>query len=238
MTTKPSDAPWADEPIKLIPIPAKHLDENTHASVYSACMMAHVHNCLIRGLNAVIQQAPYIPTSVSPAYRPQDVKDLLFYVASWVRTVEHHHHTEETTMFPAIEEFAGEPGLMEGPKHQHEEFTPGLEKLLAYAQETKPEDYRWEGGGGMKDIIDGFTEPLTRHLFDEIDVFLGVGHLDTQGLRKCWDEAEKAAQAKGNRQILVSGNTRGYPDPRCVDIDSTVIVRHLSSRSWNLRPDL
>ena len=31
-------------------------------------------------------------------------------------------------MFPAIEEFAGKPGLMDGPKGQHEEFTPGLEE--------------------------------------------------------------------------------------------------------------
>ena len=164
MTVSTSAAPWADEPIKLIPIPTQRLDSETHASIHCASIMAHAHNFIIRSLNAIIQQAPYVPNSTSPAYKPQDVKDLLFYVASWVRAVEHHHHAEETVIFPSIEKFARQPGLMEGPKNQHDEFTPGLEKLLAYAKGTKPKDHRWEGDGGMKRIIDGFTEPLMKHL--------------------------------------------------------------------------
>jgi hypothetical protein len=132
------------------------------------------------------------------------VRDLLLYVDSWVKTVEWHHHTEETIMFPGIEVFSGQPGIMEGPKSQHEVFTPGLEKLLRYAQETKPVDYRWEGEGGMKEIIDAFAPSLTEHLYEEIDVFLGMGGLDSKGLRAAWDEAEEVAKAKGKIYMLVS----------------------------------
>lgn len=165
--------------------------------------MAYSHNCLLRGLNAIVLQAPHVPTAGDPAYSAQVVRDLLFYVASWVKMVEHHHHTEETCIFPEIEALAGKPGLMAGPLEQHEEFTPGLERLLKYAEETKPEDYRWEGEGGMKSIIDAFAPSLTTHLYEEIDVFLGLGDLDSKGLRACWDKGEKAAQASGNIGMLV-----------------------------------
>ncbi|KAL2014834.1 hypothetical protein VTN00DRAFT_2359 [Thermoascus crustaceus] len=202
MTTKPSDAPWADEPYRLIPIPSNRLDINSHSYVYCASEMAYSHNCLLRGLNAILLQAPHVPSSGSPGYTAQDVRDLLFYVASWVKTVEWHHHTEETCMFPDIEAFTGQPGIMDGPKGQHEEFTPGLDRLLRYAQEMPPEEYRWEGPGGMKEIIDGFAPSLTKHLYEEIDVFLGMGNLDSAGLRRCWDEAEEVAKAKGKFYML------------------------------------
>ncbi|KAL1982157.1 hypothetical protein VTN96DRAFT_1692 [Rasamsonia emersonii] len=206
MTTKPSAAPWADEPFKLIPTPSKTLDINSHSYIYLASEMAYSHNCLLRGLNSIILQAPHISPAGSLGYSEQDVRDLLFYVAAWVKTVEHHHHTEETCMFPEIEAFTGRPGLLDGPKGQHEEFKSGLERLLRYAQETKPEEYRWEEedgkGGGMKSIIDAFAPSLTRHLYEEIDVFLSLGEFDSDGLRACCDKAEQVAKATGNISLL------------------------------------
>lgn len=166
--------------------------------------MAYSHNCLLRGLNAIILQAPHIAPAGSPGYAEQDVRDLLFYVAAWVKTVEHHHHTEETCLFPEIEAFTGRPGLLNGPKGQHEEFRSGLERLLRYVQETRPEDYRWEGGGGMKSIIDSFAPSLTRHLYEEIDVFIQtLREFDSDGSRACWDKAEQVAKATGNISLLV-----------------------------------
>ena len=165
--------------------------------------MAYSHNCLLRGLNAISLQAPHVPVATSPGYSAQDVRDLLFYVASWVKTVEWHHHTEETVMFPSIEELAGQPGMLQDSKAQHEEFTPGLEDLLRYATDTKPEDHRWEGAGGMKEIIDGFTPSLTNHLYEEIDIFLNLRWLDSADLRKCWDAAVEVAKAKGKFYMLV-----------------------------------
>ena len=57
--------------------------------------MAHSHNCLLRSLNALILQSPYIPDSTSPNYNPADVRDLLFFASAWAKMVDHHHHTEE-----------------------------------------------------------------------------------------------------------------------------------------------
>lgn len=106
--------------------------------------MTHSHNCLLRGLNAIVLQAPCIPSAGRTNYNEEDVKDLLFFVESWVKMVDHHHHTEETCMFPEIEQLANEPGLLSHPQHQHEEFHDGLESLGKYATEMQqtPREYR------------------------------------------------------------------------------------------------
>ena len=178
--------------------------QSSHFSVYIASEMAHAHNAMLRGLNAIMQQAPHVPAAPEPGYMAKDVRDLLFYVASWVKAVEHHHHTEETCLFPDLEEFSGRPGLMQGPKHQHDAFTPGLERLLAYAEATGPEDYQWNGAGGMKEIIDGFAEAMTKHLYEEIDVFLSLSDLDSKGLKEIMDKTEKVAKSNGKISLLVS----------------------------------
>jgi hemerythrin-like domain-containing protein len=166
--------------------------------------MAYSHNCLLRGLNAIVQQAPHVPDISQPGYMVQDVKDLLFYVHSWTKTVDHHHYTEETTMFPLIEKLAGKPGLMSGPHQQHEEFHDGLVTLQEYAvsHNERPDEYQWSA---MKAIIDGFAPTLFKHLTEEIDIILDLEKTcDSDGLRKVWAEAEAVAKANGNLSMLVS----------------------------------
>jgi hypothetical protein len=178
--------------------------------------MSHAHNTIIRGLNAIIQQAPHVG--------PEDAKDLLFYVKAWTKMINHHHDVEETFIFPELEAFSGVQGLMDDPKHQHSLFHDTLEKLLEYSSSTKPEDYTWEGPGGMKDIIDSFSGPLTDHLYAEIDVLLALDHLDGDKLRETWDKAETIAKQTGNIAMLVS------PDiPRICRsaADGLLLVRHL-----------
>lgn len=164
--------------------------------------MANSHNVIIRGLNAIIQQAPFVSTS--NGYTAKDVKDLLFYVHSWVKMVNHHHWVEESFIFPEIERFSRKAGLMNDPKHQHELFHEGMEQLLTYSSMTEPQGYRWEGQRGMKEIIDSFSQHLTNHLYAEIDVFLAMKDMDSIGLRKTWNQGEALAKQTGNVGMLVS----------------------------------
>lgn len=169
--------------------------------------MAQSHNCLTRGLNAIIQQAPHISEASQPGYNAQDVKDLLFYVESWTMTVDHHHMTEETTMFPAIEKLAGVPGLMSGPLHQHEVFHRGLVELQNYAKEfgDRPDEYQWSA---LKSAIETFAPALMQHLTEEIGVISSLEKTcDSEGLKKAWAEAEAVAKANGNLGMLVSTHT-------------------------------
>lgn len=173
--------------------------------------MAHAHNVIIRGLNSIVQQAPYVPSSSDQGYDATDVKDLLFYVQSWVKMVNHHHWVEESFIFPEMEKVSGRPGLMDDPRHQHELFHPGMERLLGYCSATTPEEYRWEGG--MKDIIDSFSKELTDHLYAEIDVMLKLNDLDSLGMGQAWDKAETIAKQAGNIAMLVSLSCYTHPSP-------------------------
>lgn len=165
--------------------------------------MTHAHNAVIRGLNAIVQQAPHVPDATDEAYNERDVKDLLFYVRSWTKMVNHHHWVEESFIFPEIEKIPGCSGMTKDPRHQHDLFHPGMDRLLAYAESTKPAEYRWNGSDGMKEIIDSFAGYLTDHLRAEIDVFLGMKDVDSASLRRAWDHGEVVAKQTGNIGMLV-----------------------------------
>lgn len=92
---------------------------------------------------------------------------------------------------------------MQRPQDEHKLFHSGIERLLAYSSDTKPEEHRWEGAGGMKEIIDSFSKPLNDHLYAEIDVFLGLKNLESVGLRKRWDEGEEIAKRSGSIGMMV-----------------------------------
>lgn len=206
MTTKPSSAPWADSPFPLIATPSKRLElqHETHSFVHAASEMAHAHNTILRGLNAILQQGPYVPDSSSADHKAQDVKDFLFYIASWVKMVHHHHEVEESFLFPELEKVSGRPGLMDDPKHQHEMFHDGMVRLEAYTEATSSDEYRWEGQGGVKEIVDSFSKALTDHLYAEIDVCLALKDMDSAALRDVWDKTENKAKKSGNLAMLVS----------------------------------
>lgn len=129
----------------------RYIQNEKHCYVHVASEMTHTHNVLIRGLNAIIQQAPYIQS--------EDVKDLLRYASNWVKMVDHHHSSEESFIFPEIEKFT-KAGFMHDPQHQHTLFHDGLERLLAYTKATtlQPQEYHWDGPGGMKEILDSFSK--------------------------------------------------------------------------------
>ncbi|KAI0188249.1 hypothetical protein F4808DRAFT_454230 [Astrocystis sublimbata] len=182
MTMRPSDAPWADGPFPLIATPSKRSDLSIwltgsshnpdHFHVRAATGMAHAHNGIIRGLNAIILQAPNVPSKNDERYRPKDVKDLLSFVRSWIKMVNHHHAVEETYIFPEMAKFSGGTSL----------FQDGMDRLLACVTATRPHEYRW--AGGMKEVVDSFSKHLTVHLYAEIDVFLGFGYLDSEDFRQ------------------------------------------------------
>ena len=99
--------------------------------------MAHVHNCIIRGMNSIYLQAPYVRL-------PVDITDFLFYIKAWCDFVHHHHQVEEDIVFPELEAFTGQPGCMGGNLEQHHVFEPRIARLEAYGRETKVESYSGE----------------------------------------------------------------------------------------------
>jgi hemerythrin-like domain-containing protein len=146
--------------------------------------MGHAHNVLIRGLNSIYQQGAYVSN-------PQDVLDFLFFCSAWVKTVEHHHHAEEKTLFPELEKLTKNPDIMAENKQQHDAFLNGLTDFEHYAESTTPERYRWHEA---KAKLDAFTPALIKHLRDEIVTILSLKQYDSTKLRAVWDVTENAAK--------------------------------------------
>ena len=86
--------------------------------------MALAHNIIIRGLNSVYVQAPYVKVADQQAF--------LLYARNLFRMLAIHHDSEEETIFPAVERMAGEPGVMAANVAQKQAFHGGIDALLAY----------------------------------------------------------------------------------------------------------
>lgn len=194
--------PWADGPYPLIETPSKtqdivtatsiphvplaHGTQKSHAAIHAASEMTHVHNVIIRGVNSIYLQAPNVRN-------PSDIKDFLHFVTLWGDFVDRHHETEEESIFPDLETFTGEKGLMQHSVDQHQAFHSGLQKLKDYASSTAPEDY---SSDKLKSIIDGFGPTLQEHLVEEIDALLALKKYDSDELIKVWKVSEVKARAK------------------------------------------
>lgn len=142
--------------------------------------MALAHNLLLRNLNAIYLQATGVKL-------PADIADLLILCQVWWETVHHHHKTEEESLFPVIEEYSGEKGIMEVNVSQHAAFEAGVERFRVYVFETTPETY---DGKTLREIIDSFGPVLTTHLTEEIDSLLALDKFGGDKLEKVFRELD------------------------------------------------
>jgi hemerythrin-like domain-containing protein len=145
---------------------------NIHSAVHCASEMSHAHSVLIRGLSSIYRQAAHVHT-------PQDIRDFVFFCSAWAQTVQYHHDTEENTLFPALEDFTKQPGIMEGNMQQHEAFLPAMHTFRDRVQNTRAEEYSSES---IKALVDGFAPALTEHLRLEFDTLLGLDGYDSAEL--------------------------------------------------------
>jgi len=151
--------------------------------------MANAHNGLIRSLNAIYLQCEHV-------HEPKDIKDFVFYIKVWGDTVHHHHHGEETNLFPQLDVLANEAGIPGSPMtaniEQHREFDKGLHQLNEYSAEilagTKQYDSKL-----VKAYIDGFGPILTDHLHCEIKTLLSLEVCDGAKLKKAFNDMVKGS---------------------------------------------
>lgn len=145
--------------------------------------MALAHNGMIRGLNSIHTQAPNIPSTDT-----KTIKDFLIYCQCWCESMHHHHDMEEENFFPAIEKLTGVEGLMASNVEQHRAFTPGFEVFHTYVQTCEPKDY---DGVKLRSLVEGFAEPLTTHLSDEINTLRELHEYDSERVRSAYKDFEK-----------------------------------------------
>ncbi|KAK1058244.1 hypothetical protein LTR74_013530 [Friedmanniomyces endolithicus] len=185
---------WA-APIDLDPvifIRCSLANLSSHSAYYVATQMALAHNGILRGLNSIYLQAPYMPRDGS-----NDVKDFLTYCSCWCESMHHHHEAEEGEFFPNIERISGVEGLMSRNVEQHRAFTPGFDEFQTYAKTCAVKDY---DGQKVRNLIDSFAEPLTKHLHEEIDTLRALDKYDSESVRQAYQRLEKILMATDNVQ--------------------------------------
>jgi iron-sulfur cluster repair protein YtfE (RIC family) len=166
-----------------------------HSAHIVALEMTHAHNSFIRNINATLLQAPSVADSTNPSrYKPEDVKDLLWFVDAWLKALDHHHFVEETIFFPSLTMLDGvSTKAFDTPVEQHKEFHDGAMELLVYCADCSrdPGEYRWSR---MKEMIESFTPALVKHLTEEIEILLALEKsADSAEVMKAWKATEKAA---------------------------------------------
>ncbi|KAI0164513.1 hypothetical protein GGR52DRAFT_127933 [Hypoxylon sp. FL1284] len=89
--------PWADGPWPLIEAPSR-TQRLTSTPHHIADELAHAHNAMLRGLNAM-----YLQAAGATRHGRADVADLLFLGRAWSGWVLAHHRRKEDVVLPALE---------------------------------------------------------------------------------------------------------------------------------------
>ena len=152
--------------------------------------MALAHNGILRGLNSIYLQATRIPHD-----HEDTVRDFFTYCQCWCESMHHHHDAEEQVFFPGIEAITGVRGIMERNVEQHRVFTPGFDLFQKYAYSCAPNDY---DGGKIQNLIETFAEPLTQHLYEEVETLQDLNKFDSKRIDTAYREFQKHLRATSN----------------------------------------
>lgn len=195
MSTKvASPTKWADTPFTLLKIPGQSGAQTcTNPSLlHMVAEMANIHNVLIRGLNAIYNQAPFV-------HIPSDVSDLMLYIAAWADSVHHHHHLEETLFFPEVTAAAKEAGQTFDAHvnlEQHHDFEPKMADMVGWVKSVSEGKNTYDSEQ-LKGKIDSFAPTLVQHLHAEIDTLTVLEQCDgdklKEAMKRVADESAKTA---------------------------------------------
>jgi hemerythrin-like domain-containing protein len=196
MSTQPTTT-WADTPLPLLPIfePSKPSKELTDIA-YIARDMANAHNSLLRILNAIHKQAPFVSN-------PKDIQDFLQYCKYWCMWITEHHDSEEKYLFPWLEEASGEKGLMDGNIAQHLAFEKGCKDFETYVTNTTIQDY---DGLEIQRIIDSFGQAFSKHMHEEIDSLKDLERFGDKKWREIYDRFVDALRKDSSVGFVIQQN--------------------------------
>jgi hemerythrin-like domain-containing protein len=115
---------------------------------------------MIRGLNSMLIQAPFIST-------PADIKDFVDYALSFCVLIHEHHNTEEALIFPLVEDATGVPGIMDKNVVQHGAFLPKLHDFKNYLVQMKLGVRKYDEKKFVA-LLNSFAGLMVEHLTDEV----------------------------------------------------------------------
>jgi len=174
-------------PYALIPTTGKGSRPDvpeSHACVRVAVEMAMIHNVILRAINSIHQQAPYVPLAQQNAF--------VRYNTVVFGALSHHHDNEERFFFPELDELLGTKGFAQSAVEQHHAFEAGAQDYKAWLDkvEAKQAPYHAEK---LRSLLDGFMPILRQHLVDELELLLDLKSLDSDRLATFAQEFQKGA---------------------------------------------
>ncbi|KAI1380444.1 hypothetical protein F4677DRAFT_406866 [Hypoxylon crocopeplum] len=128
--------------------------------------MTYAHNTMIRSLNAIYFQAPYV--------KLEEQRPFLQFIEIMYQGVEHHHRTENDIFFPILEEMTGDKGIMHVNIEHHGAFQPDLQAFTAYVRRCLAGAAQYDGKEIVRLIDTCFGPALWQHLADEILTFVAL----------------------------------------------------------------
>ncbi|PKS08181.1 hypothetical protein jhhlp_005457 [Lomentospora prolificans] len=162
----------------MAPVYADHPFELLHTEIYKlpkgakpdlmqsiASEMVLVHNIIIRGLNAIILQAPHI--------KPEDEIPFCHFITYWCHFLDIHHRGEEKHFFPGIERLTGKKGIMDVNIEQHDMFHSQMDDFSDYIKACIAGTNKFSRDEVVT-RLDSFAKTLVTHLNDEIPTLLGL----------------------------------------------------------------
>ncbi|KAJ5967098.1 hypothetical protein N7501_003346 [Penicillium viridicatum] len=182
---------WANAPFALITdtgIDSRPDFPRDHYAYELARMMAHIHNTLLRALNASYNQC----LSISPD--TPETQDFLIFNQCLYSMVKSHHDMEEESLFPAIGKVSGNPDVMAVNVQEHKRFETELQNFQAYIHDTDPKAY---SGTQMKSLLESLGPLLREHLHHEIATLLDLHTVDSEALKGVFGMAQRGSPSDG-----------------------------------------
>lgn len=200
---------------------AQQVGKEVEGAKNLACEMTIVHNAIIRGINAVYNQA----RNVSAKGTAKDKLDFANFAYKWAMILQEHHDVEEEKVFPRINEVTGVPGLMDANVDEHKAFHDGFEVYIEYLDKVRAEKEEFDGER-LVSIIDSFAPVLRDHLENEIDSLLA---LDKYSDKCDWGKWFKQIVD----EIVTTAMKRSeYRVSCCCCLPGMYLVEETTSRDW------
>lgn len=141
--------------------------------------MACAHNAFIQGVNAMVAHAPNVQEKKVQPFMIFCIAVVCIIPVSFlslayeyrkIETIGHHHHLEETFLFPEYEKKLGKGALAENVE-QHERFVPQLAELEQHLKDIQSGKVKFDGDA-LVEKINSFSDIMVEHLSDvRITVF-------------------------------------------------------------------
>ncbi|KAJ3814843.1 hypothetical protein F5876DRAFT_72548 [Lentinula aff. lateritia] len=142
-------------PYPLLDMPPGSI-KNIHE--YPSIHMAAVHNMFIQSINAIVAHAPTLPTN--------KLQPFMVFCFTVIDNIHHHHHIEETFLFPELEKKLG-AGTLSRNFEEHADFVPQLDEAKVYLQKVQTGDLPYDGPL-LVEKIHSFSDSMMLHLSHEI----------------------------------------------------------------------